>query len=146
MIATYSIVRTRFNKYNRLYFNGELPIPKLCVEQTYDYFGQFTYRKNKDGSVRWQKLCVSSYFDFAEEELRDVITHEMIHYYLMYKGIDMKLTHGKEFKRIMNEFNQKYGMDIKVRGRITQYKSADNAPLLPWIFMVVIGYLMFWRL
>lgn len=145
MIATYSIVRTRFSRYNRLYFNNELPIPKLCVEKTYEYFGQFTYRKNKDGSIRWQKLCVSSYFDFTEEELLDVIVHEMIHYYLMYKGIDMKLTHGKNFKRIKNDFNLKYGMRIKIKCRVNQYKRADNAPLLPWIFMLVIGYLMFWR-
>lgn len=57
----------------------------------------------------------------------------------------MKLTHGKNFKRIKNDFNLKYGMRIKIKCRVNQYKRADNAPLLPWIFMVVIGYLMFWR-
>lgn len=141
MIATYSIIRTRFYKYNQLYFDNELPMPKLCVKSTYNFFGLFIYRNNNDGTVRWSKLCVSRYFDFSEKELRDVMVHEMIHYWLLFKKVDMELSHGEAFRKMMSTFNMKYGMNIKIKENITLYKRVKNAPLLPWIVMMIIGYL-----
>jgi hypothetical protein len=49
------------------------------------------------------------------------MVHEMIHYYLAYMGIDVDCTHGSEFKKMANDLNKQYGMNITPTIDLTLY-------------------------
>ena len=53
------------------------------------------------------------------EELRDVIVHEMIHYHLAYTGEDWRVRHGESFKKMAEELNDEYGLNIQVHYNTT---------------------------
>ena len=81
---------------------------------------------------------ISCYFDWEEDALRDVIVHEMIHYYLAYKHIDNNISHGEEFQKMAQEMNDKYGLNVTVKVDTTNFKRTPSAPklgyYLSWIF------------
>ena len=68
-----------------------------------------------------QTIEMSDNYDYTENQLMDIFVHEMIHYYLAYMGIDTRCTHGKEFKKMANDFNIRYGMNITPTIDITPY-------------------------
>jgi predicted SprT family Zn-dependent metalloprotease len=57
-------------------------------------------------------LEISKRYNYTESQLRDIMVHEMIHYYLAYTGKDIKMKHGKEFEKMANHLNKKYGLNI----------------------------------
>jgi predicted SprT family Zn-dependent metalloprotease len=59
-----------------------------------------------------KRLLFSDYFDFDEETFRNIMVHEMIHYYLLLYGTNDKCDHGADFKTMAQEMNQKYGLNI----------------------------------
>jgi predicted SprT family Zn-dependent metalloprotease len=80
--------------------------------------------------LRGQRLEISCYYDWQEDALRDVIVHEMIHYYLAVKHIDNNLTHGEEFLKMAKEMNSRHGMNVSVKVDTTGFKRASSAPKL----------------
>lgn len=102
-----------FNIYNKQYFNGSLPTPSFRITHKKKEFGRF------ECSVGWRKISnpiimVSDVYNYTDDQLRDIMLHEMIHYYLAYNRIDRVITHGKAFKEMMNDFNLNEGTNIQI--------------------------------
>ena len=120
-ISHYNVL-AMFHVYNQEYFNGELPIPKLVITHSYKTLGYFHCDVNWLGKYHNETIEISDNYDYTESQFRDILVHEMIHYYLLYMGIDKKCHHGKEFKEMASRFNLMYGMNITPTIDLTYYK------------------------
>lgn len=114
-----------FQAFNHEYFNDELPIPRILIRHSYRTLGYF--RCDLDGyTIIEPTIEMSDSYDYTESQFRDILVHEMIHYYLVYKGIDMACKHGKEFKKMSSKFNSKYGMNITSTIDLTHYNIREG--------------------
>jgi predicted SprT family Zn-dependent metalloprotease len=120
-ISNYNIL-ANFHTFNRKYFGGILPIPKLIIRHSYKTLGYFHYNIDEHGNIFNETIEISDNYDYTPLQFRDILVHEMIHYYLLYKGIDKICHHGKEFKKMSEEFNHMYGMNITSTIDISGYK------------------------
>ena len=109
MEITVDIVREKFKEYNKKFFNNELIMPEIRLLKSYLTCGYFSCKKIiGKRRLRGQRLEISCYYDWNENDLKNVIIHEMIHYYLAYKHIDNELSHGDAFIKMSKEFNEKF--------------------------------------
>ncbi len=125
MRVTYQFVKDSFDKFNKLCFEGVLPIIPIRLTEARTFLGKVTYKSRKDFfglniSNEDFVLSVSTSFDLPENELEDVVLHEMIHYYLAWRGIRDTSVHGDAFKKMMETINLKYGRHINIRHRIEE--------------------------
>jgi len=100
-----------FNEYNKKCFRGELPRPMLNLVHDKKTLGRFTC-DFYDDEMENPQIDISDSYEYTEDRLRDVLVHEMIHYYLAYTQQDVYLTHGKKFKVMANYINTNFGMNI----------------------------------
>lgn len=115
MKLTTDILEEKFDECNKQYFNSELPYPFLGVFSKKRPFAKFTYlikKKNGKKELLYKKISISDYYDFTEEQLIDILVHEMIHYYIAYNGIKDNKEHGKEFTLMMDRLNNEFGLGI----------------------------------
>lgn len=136
MIATEEIVRKKFTEYNIHYFNGELTQPnKVEISNSVKMLGYFSCdrvigkRKPKN-----TKIEISGCYDFTDEQFRDILVHEMIHFYLVYKHIDNTSSHGTAFQEIANRLNKDYGMNITIRINTYYHKKSPKTSPIKWFF------------
>ncbi len=140
MIADYNTMPHMFWECNRLYFDHKLPPPKFGLLHTSRYVGKFEYRlgeKKKPLKKRKMVILMSDYFDFDEESFRNIMVHEMIHYYLyLYDARDgsgfipflqffgfKKFYHSPKYMAIAQKLNDQYGLNI------TKTFDASSTPL-----------------
>ena len=112
MIPNYRMMIGLFYEYNNKYFGGILPDPTLKIRHSYRILGYFSCDVNYDGTIFNECIELSDNYDYTESQIRDILVHEMIHYYLAYFGIDIKCKHGYEFMKKASELNSMYGMNI----------------------------------
>lgn len=120
MTATVPFIENAFERFNALCFEGVLPAIPVVLTKARTFLGKMEYKSRRDffGIVSSHydfRLKISTSFDLTEEELEDVIIHEMIHYYIAWRGLHDSSVHGETFRRIMGTINQKYGRHISVR-------------------------------
>ena len=131
MIADYNTMPHMFWECNRLYFDHQLRTPKFGLMHSYRTLGKFALA-----------ILMSDYFDFDEETFRNIMVHEMIHYYLYlndpsecsafshflrlfgFKSSD----HGPEFMAMAQKLNEQYGLNITVTYDASSIPLAPNAP------------------
>ncbi|WP_304286883.1 SprT-like domain-containing protein [Porphyromonas uenonis] len=135
MIITTDILADRFAKYNKLYFDDELPTPDFFLLKSYSKLGMFRFIEIRSRrKIKYVKILISCYYDWTEKQLRSVLVHEMIHYYVEYKHFhNGQPQHGELFTNKMNELNKKYHLNIEVVYDIYKLKVAKGAPILPRI-------------
>jgi predicted SprT family Zn-dependent metalloprotease len=112
MIISEFNILAGFQVFNEKYFNGELPIPTVVIRHSYRTLGYFHCELDNLGNIINPIIEMTDNYDYTESQFRDILVHEMIHYYLVHNKKDMKCKHGKVFKKMANEFNSKYGMNI----------------------------------
>lgn len=140
MRATADYVRQKFDEFNRLIFDGELPLLPIRIGRAKRSLGSMCCQKRR--SLTGQtvnsnfKMTISSLRDLPERELEDVIIHEMIHYYIMYKGIKDGSAHGRVFRQIMNSINTRFGRHITISRRRDDGDAAPARQLRPHYFCV----------
>lgn len=107
MIADYNTMPMMFWECNKKYFERSLPTPKFGLFKKLNLLAEFVYYKNKNGRkpIKDQRILFSEYYDFDEETFRNLMVHEMIHYYIAWNGIECKHDHGKEFMEMAHELN-----------------------------------------
>ncbi len=118
-------IQKAFDRYNALCFRGELPGICLELSRARTYLGRY---EEKRPQVRFlgrrfslptaepQRLIrISTAFDLTPEQQDDVIIHEMIHYYLAWKGLADRVPHGPHFRQLMEAINSRFGRHIVVR-------------------------------
>ena len=131
MEVTENFLKERFDEYNQLYFNDCLPSPFFSVFCKKKPFAKFTYLKKKkmgEKTLVYKKISVSNYYDFTEEQLRDIIVHEMIHYFIAYNNLKDNKEHGRIFVSISDKLNKDFGLNIEKTKSASSYLKRENAP------------------
>ena len=109
MTITASKLRKLFIECNEKFFDGCLKMPKISTYIGESSMGIFSIKVWK---TRIEKeISIARNFNLTQNELRDLVLHEMIHQYVYEKY--GKMNHGRHFKRKMKELNKKYGFDIR---------------------------------
>jgi len=137
MIANQDTMVHTFWECNEKYFNNSLPTPLFDTINKTSTLARFEYYKNNKNSkkpIRKQIIKISDCFDFDEKDFREIMIHEMIHYYIQWERIKDNGDHGNEFMRIANELNAKYGLNITKTKDASSYKLTENAPTSKSIF------------
>lgn len=115
-----------FYFFNEEYFGGILPIPNIKIRHGWHTLGYF--HCNPDAPLGTSETIeMTDFYDYTDDEFRDILIHEMIHYYLYYIGEDTRVRHGKAFKKMANEFNLMYGTNVTVKVDISMMKPNPNA-------------------
>ena len=121
MIPTVDYIREHFELFNRMMFGGALPVPPIHLTNARTYMGMLTYKRRVGlfGKKHYSDfaLRISRRFDYIEQELQDTLIHEMIHYYIAYRGLRDSSAHGELFRQMMNDINARYGRRITVSHR-----------------------------
>ena len=136
MTANFTTMPMMFSDCNRKYFNQSLPIPKFGLFNKLTELARFEFNKNKPKKgdkkkslpIKWQAILFTDCYDFDEETFRNIMVHEMIHYYIAINGIKDNNDHGKEFMKIAEEFNQKYNLNIRKIIDASSFKGTEKAP------------------
>ena len=139
MIATFTTMPQMFWDCNDKYFNRSLPAPKYGLIKKLNTLARFEFWPAKKGRhpIKNQRIQFSEYYDFDEETFRDIMAHELIHYWLAWNGVKTRRDHGKEFMAKATELNTKYGLHITKTIDTSTLKRTPNAPtftgLLQWL-------------
>ena len=103
MEITKILLKQKFEEYNKLYFNNELPMCRFTYTYMRDVFGRYM----TDNTPKGKKM--------DEEMLRELLVHEMIHHYVRtIDGVffDGFFCHGRHFVRQVKRIKKQYGLDI----------------------------------
>lgn len=129
MKATIDYVKRKFDIFNGQMFGGKLPPIHIVLSNARTFSGQCSYRTRRTLLGKKEnydfKLKVSTRIDMDEDELDDIIIHEMIHYYIGYFQQKDSSSHGPLFRKMMEEINAKHGRHISVSHRLTRQQAVD---------------------
>lgn len=126
MLMTTTLLSQYYKKYNQEYFNNLLPsycrFGLLTGREGRKYLGIYNSDQDDNFNVLDQEILMSNEYDWEEEQIRDVLLHEMIHEYLIIHKIDSDGTHGSHFTRMMNMFNKRFGTNISIVYDLDNFK------------------------
>lgn len=120
MIPTRQYIKELFGTFNTAYFGGELPEPEFAISNARTILGQFCCSQRRS-LLPWRQkperftIKVTRYYDMPERECQNILLHEMIHFYITYKGIRDTSPHGRAFRSMMDSLNKGHGWGIRVR-------------------------------
>ena len=132
-----SQIRCLFRQFNKDYFGNILPMPHIKIRHSVNTLGYFSYMQNEMFGTT-ETLEISDFYAYTSKQLRDIVVHEMIHYYLYYIGEDVRLKHGKSFKRMARQLNQTYGLHVTPTIDLTRMKPRPDAPYLKRLLFKII--------
>lgn len=107
-------IQILFFKYNSKYFDLALTLPSIKIIHSKKIVGRFTCLVYPDGEFTEPLIEISDAYQYTKEQLRNILVHEMIHYYLVVTKADLKIKHGKAFKNMMQFFNEMYNLNITI--------------------------------
>ena len=81
MEITKELLKQKFEEYNNLYFNNELPMCTFSYNYMRYAFGTYTTHTKSNGQ-KMGHIRISKSIDLDEEMLRELLVHEMIHHYV----------------------------------------------------------------
>lgn len=129
MRATIAYIQEKFEEFNRLYFKSQLPAIPITLGNAGTYLGVCAFKTKRDSLGHKQhydfRFRFSTRFDMPEEDLEDTILHEMIHYYIAFNNLKDTSTHGQLFRKMMEDFNARFGRHITISHRLTEAQRAD---------------------
>ena len=126
-----------FDKYNKMYFNGELGKCRFYWLISGSTYGKYNFETKKNGKIE-SRIGMSRNVRWTDETLRDVLVHEMIHMYVTTvegKHFDGLLGHGRHFRKHMKRLNKTYGMNIMVCNDLELIVDKPKDGLLGKIFI-----------
>ena len=121
MIADLNNVPRIFRELNKDIFSRKLSCPSFEIIHSNNTFGEFRYRRDGKKVTR-PTIKVTDSYDFTEDDMKDIICHEMIHYLLAGEGKDMKCTHGDDFKLMMDSINSTHGLHLSITKNKKEFK------------------------
>ena len=138
MVANQDNMRLVFDECNKRFFEGKLLFPQFGLLHSYRTCGQFHCRYQlvmfKDEFYDF-KISITDYYDFTEKQFVDIMCHEMIHFYLIFFGMDKRCKHGRSFRTLAKQLNRKYGLNITTTLDISQYKRREGTPSFSYWFV-----------
>lgn len=87
-------VHALYDKYNKMYFKGELPFVDLAFVDMHEAFG-WTFQEGKEVVI----ILIAK--GLKNSYVRTTLLHEMIHVDQVRRG--HKMDHGRKFKQIAKE-------------------------------------------
>lgn len=127
MTLTLDILRQWFWQFNREYFGGELPEPRLRLSRARTRLGSMSYKRGRlTGMPTDFAIGISTCYQLTQKECREVLIHEMIHYYIAYRRIADTSSHGRVFRGIMQYINNKYGWNVTVSCRLSSLQPSES--------------------
>lgn len=109
------VLKRRFERFNKKYFNEELVEPKFVKTGSRWTAGMFNCDvyvvTEEDGSryaseLRDLKIVLSKHLIKNSRILDNILLHEMIHYYGYLMNKDIEGSHGSFFKRMARKINK----------------------------------------
>lgn len=114
-------LNTAFKKFNKQYFNDELPNVEIKYCKSKSYMGLFCFRR--DGS-KDPMIKINTYYDVPDKSIEETLIHEMIH---LWQYINKKFdVHGYSFCKKMHEINAKGIHNIDIMDRSKDLKISKN--------------------
>ncbi|MBR4897546.1 MAG: SprT-like domain-containing protein [Prevotella sp.] len=135
MVANHDNMLLTFDTCNMEYFEGKLLFPQFGLLHSYRTCGYFhcDYEQGWFSRELYNfKISITDYYDFTPKQFRDIMVHEMIHYYLAYFGLDKSCSHGREFKKMAKRLNQSYNLNVTKNLDISQYKRRKGTPTISY--------------
>ena len=131
MIVTEKFLYDSFEKFNREFFNSELPNIKMRISRTKRAMGTFHYKWSLERGVRVEvpeHIAISKVYNLTRVQLEEVIIHEMIHYYICHKRIKDNNAHGFQFRRFAREISNasKYNITCTYGGQLNVSKPTNK--------------------
>ena len=137
MIPSEEWVFGNFDRFNKEFFQSKLPRPRFVINKARGQEGSFHFKRTRFGEIYNLTITLSVYYEKDDHAMKNVLLHEMIHYYITYCGIKDTGPHGVVFKKMMNDINAK-GHEITVSTRHTAQTKA-MFPMRSCVVMAVIG-------
>lgn len=141
MIPTVDLLVEKFRLFNKTVFNSVLDIPPIKLSKAKSYLGMVRYRRRRNLWGRERKtdfvILISTYRDLTENEIEDVLLHEMIHYYIGVNHIADTSSHGRVFRQMMNDINSRFNRHITISSRSETTKIAESAPASITYFCII---------
>lgn len=111
-------LKERFDKYNTMYFGGRLGKCTFhWMSPNGGDYGEYVPQPTKNGIV--SKIGVARNTYWTEENLRELLVHEMVHMYIITvegKRFDGILGHGSRFRAHCKRLKKDYGLRIHKHG------------------------------
>lgn len=136
MIPNTANLTALFRECKRMYFTENLKTPKMMTFRSKAILAQVSYgeKKYKNNVSKRIIIFFSDLYDYPEDFLRNVMVHEMIHYYIHLHQIEDDGAHGHVFMKMAKEMNEKYGLNIEQTFDASPYYiGSDKTSLLDWI-------------
>ncbi len=114
---TPATLRESFERYNRIIFDGRLPVPRFRLSKARTRLGQMACkRKVSRGRTVYYDFCISLsiYYPLTQDQADDILIHEMIHYSIAYTGMKDTSPHGILFRGMMDNINRRFGRHITI--------------------------------
>lgn len=143
MKATINYVQERFDHYNRHIFGSMLPPVPIELSKARTFLGKCVYKRRRSlfGKVQCYdfRLRINALVDLSEDQLDDIILHEMIHYCIGYRQLHDTSAHGRLFRQMMNDINARFARHITISHRYTDAERAqltDTRQRQHWVAVV----------
>ena len=123
-MLTLEFLNQKFDELNELCFGGALPKVSIRLSKARTYLGQLGFKRKRPlfGKTQYYDfvLRISTRLEQTEEEIIDTLLHEMIHLYIASHQLKDSSSHGKVFRQMMNDLNQRFGRHITISHRKTK--------------------------
>ena len=123
-MITISELKERFKEYNKLYFNKELRMPAFKLFKGKYTVGMY-FHYGLHGPRKVKEIWIAKNVDWTEETLKEIIVHEMIHYYLGMKGYSPR-RHGRRFNAKCKDLYEKHNLVIHKKARHIQFNDEPH--------------------
>lgn len=152
MILTMEYLKEKFKEYNQLYFEGELRMCNFSIYKTSFEMGRFTYGHNKSRIWIAKEPLNIGLKEWTEEELKQTLVHEMIHYYVsdILKVNTIFSPHGYHFRKVCRQIWKKHhykvnlGTCCKRLFTIRQKPFPNFRERLELLYLYPINYILTW--
>lgn len=138
MIYCISQLRVIFREYNKAYFGNILPMPYFKIRHSVNILGLFHYDPRAVPGTT-ETIEISDFYDYTESQLRNLMVHEMLHYYLAYTGIEVYPDHGDSFINMAKQLNRTYGLNITPNVVLKRMTPRANAPFFKRLYYKLIS-------
>lgn len=80
MIVTVNWIENNYNKFNKLYFRGSLPVINFKTNKSCNTWGFASFKYDyRNSTIIPKMITMSTYYDCPEKVLIQTLLHEMIH-------------------------------------------------------------------
>lgn len=126
-------------------FNGVLPAVPMKLSKARGFLGLCVSLKHRNWRLQMVhsgfELRFSTAFNLPTNVWEDVVIHELIHYFIAYKGLRDTSAHGKLFRKMMTEINAKYHRNVTISHKRSSLPG-DSAPVSVKPRVVAVVYFM----